>query len=90
MVDVSETEHTGTLAGLPLKNVPLLPASHSNHPIEKAHAPAIDELPHIHHFHKDRIKKIKKHHGKLWLISQILLILCHLSILIIGYLHATH
>jgi hypothetical protein len=69
---------------------PVFPAPHPKVPHGKAHVPHMEELPHIHKFHKERVKKIKKHHGKYWLLSQILLALCHLSILVIGYLHATH
>lgn len=68
----------------------MLPDSHSKVPHGKAHAPQMEELPHIHKFHKERVKRIKKHHSKYWLLSQVILALCHLSILVIGYLHATH
>ncbi len=64
--------------------------SHSKVPHGKAQAPHMEELPHIHRFHKERVKKIKKHHSKLWFLSQALIVLCHLSILVIGFLHATH
>ena len=69
------------------------PASHEDHskvPHGKTHAPHSEELPHIHKFHKERVKKIKKHHGKYWLLSQVLLFLCHAAILYISYLHAAH
>ncbi len=56
----------------------------------KATAPHMEELPHIHRFHKERVKKIRQHHGKFWLLSKILVVLCHISILVIAYLHATH
>jgi hypothetical protein len=69
---------------------PVFPAPHPKVPHGKAHVPHMEELPHIHKFHKERVKKIRKHHGKYWLLSQIILALCHLSILVIGYLHATH
>ena len=59
------------------------------HPEEKAHAPKIDELPHIHHFHKERVKKVKRHHKKVWSISMLILVLCHISILIMAYMHVT-
>ena len=68
----------------------MLPDAHSKAPQGKAHAPQMEELPHIHKFHKERVKKIKKHHSKYWFLSQVILALCHLSILVIGYLHATH
>jgi hypothetical protein len=69
------------------------PATHdvpSKAPHGKVHAPHSEELPHIHKFHKDRVKKMKKHHGKFWLLSKLLLALCHLSILVISYLHVAH
>lgn len=74
----------------PGKKAPASPESNPKVPHGKVHAPHMEELPHIHKFHKERVKKIKKHHGKYWLLSQIVLALCHLSILVIGYLHATH
>lgn len=61
---------------------------HSKAPHGKAHAPNSEELPHIHKFHKERVKKIKKHHGKCWFLSQVLLFICHAAILYISYLHA--
>jgi anti-sigma28 factor (negative regulator of flagellin synthesis) len=62
--------------------------AHSKAPHGKAHAPHSEELPHIHRFHKERVKKIKKHHGKCWFLSQVLLFICHAAILYISYLHA--
>lgn len=72
------------------KKGPVSPESHPKAPHGKTHAPQMEELPHIHKFHKERVKKIKKHHGKFWLLSQVVVVICHLSILVIGYLHATH
>ena len=72
------------------KKAPVSTESHPKTPQGKSHAPQMEELPHIHKFHKERVKKIKKHHGKYWLLSQAIIVLCHLSILVIGYLHATH
>ncbi len=71
---------------------PLLPSTKSPLPVDKGHAqtPTMDETPHIHHFHKERVKKIKKHHSKFWFISKLILILCHISLLVIAFLHATH
>lgn len=71
------------------------PFSHTAKPIypgEKAHTnvPTMDELAHIHHFHKERLKKIKRHHKKCWTLSQLLLLFCHAAVLIISYLHVTH
>jgi hypothetical protein len=72
------------------KKAPVFPEPYPKVPHGKAHVPQMEELPHIHKFHKERVKKMKKHHSKYWLLSQVLLALCHLSILVIGYLHATH
>ncbi|MDZ4795251.1 MAG: hypothetical protein SGI83_13305 [Bacteroidota bacterium] len=72
------------------KKMPVSADSHSKLPHGKVQAPHIEELPHLHKFHKERVKKIKKHHGKYWLLSQVIIVMCHLSILVIGYLHATH
>ncbi len=72
------------------KKAPVFPESNSKVPHGKTATPQMEELPHIHKFHKERVKKIRKHHGKYWLLSQVLIVLCHLSILVIGYLHATH
>ena len=75
--------HSGT------SNMPVFPAPHPKAPHGKMHTPQMDELAHMHKFHKERVKKAK-HQGKYWLLSKILLVLCHLSILVIAYLHATH
>lgn len=64
--------------------------SHSKAPHGKTNAPHMEELPHIHKYHRERVKKIKKHHTKLWILSQALVVICNLSILVIGYLHLTH
>ena len=72
------------------KQAPLSKEAHSNAPFGKAHAPHSEELPHIHKFHKERVKKIRKHHGKYWVFSQVLLFLCHASVLYISYLHVIH
>ncbi len=72
------------------KKMPVSADSHSKAPHGKTYVPHMEELPHIHRFHKERVKKIKKHHGKYWIASQVIIVLCHLSILVIGFLHATH
>ncbi|HUR66919.1 MAG TPA: hypothetical protein VMZ03_11285 [Chitinophagaceae bacterium] len=72
------------------KHSPLTQEEHSKVPHGKTHTPHSEELPHIHKFHKDRVKKIKKHHSKYWLLSQAILFLCHAAILYISYLHAAH
>src|SRR5687767_3907401 len=72
------------------KHSPVSHDEHSKAPHGKTHAPHSEELPHIHKFHKERVKKIKKHHGKFWLLTQVLLFICHAAILYICYLHAAH
>ena len=71
-------------------NTPFFPAQESKESHGKAHAPQMDERAHIHKFHKERVKKIKKHHSKFWLVSKLILVLCHLSALVIAFLHITH
>ena len=91
---VSDSREMNTPAANPLTPVESTPAlppvTQSQHPVEKGHTPALNELAHIHHFHKERVKKIKRHHGKFWLLSQLLLIVCHVALLVIAYLHITH
>ena len=70
--------------------VPFSHEADSKAPHGKMQAPHSEELPHIHKFHKERVKKIKRHHGKFWILSKLILVLCHLSILVIAFLHATH
>ena len=66
------------------KTVPPEPAE------ENGHSSKTEELPHIHHFHKERVKKVKRHHKKYLALSMILLVLCHLAILAMAYMHVTH
>ena len=93
---VTTTEETskGTTASTEnaTKTFPLSHTANPIHPVEKAHTnvPTMDELAHIHHFHKERLKKIKLHHKKCWTLSQLLLLFCHAAVLIISYLHITH
>ena len=59
-------------------------------PERKAHGLKLDEIPHIHHFHKERVRKSKRHHKKIWTMSKILLLLCHVALLMMAYMHAAH
>lgn len=59
-------------------------------PTQKLHVPEMEELAKIHRFHRERVKKIKKHHHKAWISAKLLLIICHLAILICAFLHVTH
>ena len=73
--------------GLPDAALPAAqPVEHS----KKAESMRTEELAHIHHFHKERVKKIKRHHKKYWILSKLILLLCHLVLLICAYLHLTH
>ncbi|HRE39273.1 MAG TPA: hypothetical protein PK977_09830 [Chitinophagaceae bacterium] len=70
-----------------------LPMGAKQHPGgEKAHShvPSWDELAHIHHFHKNRLKKVRRHYSKCVFFSKLLLIICHAAILFVSYLHVTH
>jgi hypothetical protein len=67
-----------------------LPAANTEASLEKHQKPVTEELAHIHHFHKERVKKIKRHHKKYWALSKLILILCHLALLVIAYLHLSH
>ena len=91
--DMPETGNTGKgMADNHGKALPVPQGTKSHLPAEKGHShtPTMDETAHIHRFHKERVKKIKKHHSKFWLLSKLILIVCHISILVIAYLHATH
>lgn len=94
-VTVSDTKEKGSgnnsapvSASNSVPNVPVTKTVPPVHPEEKGHTPKLDELPHIHHFHKERVKKVKRHHKKVWTISMLILLLCHISILIMAYMHA--
>lgn len=69
---------------------PYFPAPESKDSHGKSVTPQMDEVAHIHKFHKERVKKIKKHHNKFWILSKIILVICHLSVLVIAFLHVTH
>ena len=69
--------------------IPLPPAAKHEEHAKKIPVPKSEELPHIHHFHKERVKKSNKHHKKYWALSQLILILCHIAILVIAYIHVT-
>ena len=62
------------------------PEEHS----KKPHVLKMDELAHIHHFHKERVKKLKRHHKKCWVLSKLILILCHLVLLVCAFMHFAH
>ncbi len=69
------------------------PISAKSHmPVEKSHSqvPTWDELAHIHHFHQNRLKKIKRHFKKSVFLSKLLLFICHAAVLYISFLHLTH
>jgi hypothetical protein len=85
---VSNTKETGSA---PVSEpMPLFPATKTLPPLhqeEKGNTPKVEELPHIHHFHKERVRKVKRHHKKYWVFSKIILILCHIALLIMAYIH---
>jgi hypothetical protein len=83
--DFSHSEPIGH--DLPLSHIP---AAKPTEPVKESHGTKLEEVAHIHHFHKERVKKLKRHHEKFWILSKILLILCHLLLLVVAYLHVTH
>jgi hypothetical protein len=91
-VTVSDTKEKGSAsASMPMPQIPVTRTVPPVSPEEKAHSPKIEELPHIHHFHKERVKKVKRHHKKFWALCMLLLLLCHISILVMAYMHViTH
>ena len=70
--------------------IPVAPVTQTEEHTKKPHLLKTDELAHIHHFHKERVKKMKRHHKKIWMMSKILLILSHLVLLICAYMHSAH
>lgn len=69
-----------------------LSAAHQNdaHHGKAMKVPHMEELPHIHRYHKERVKKLKAHHSKFWILSKMIVVICHLSLLWIAYMHLTH
>lgn len=63
------------------------PVTKEEDPVKKSHTMKTEELAHIHHFHKERVKKLKRHHKKFWILSKTLLILCHLLLLVCAFQH---
>jgi hypothetical protein len=59
-------------------------------PVHKMHLPVMEELPKVHRFHKERVKKLKKHHKKCWISAKLLLVVCHVALLVCAFMHATH
>lgn len=74
-------------ANLPKKT---LPFTQHEEPTKKTYVMKSEELAHIHHFHKERVKKLKRHHKKFWMLTKIILIICHLLVLACAYSHLTH
>ncbi|HYC38998.1 MAG TPA: hypothetical protein VEB63_00815 [Chitinophagaceae bacterium] len=62
------------------------PQRHEEHG-KRVSAPRSEELPHIHHFHRGRVRG--RRHKEYWLLSKLLLILCHIAVLVVAYLHVT-
>lgn len=59
-------------------------------PVHKMHLPVMEELPKVHRFHKERVKKLKKHQFKCWVSAKLLLVVCHIALLVCAFMHATH
>src|SRR5687768_14226577 len=75
---------------IPDMALPVPPATKPEQHSKKPHNPKLEEVAHIHHFHKERVKKLKRHHKKCWAFSKIVLILCHIALLVMAYMHVTH
>ncbi len=69
---------------------PVVPVTKTEEHAKKPHILKTDELAHIHHFHKERVRKLKRHHKKYWILSKLVLVLCQLVLLICAYLHLAH
>jgi hypothetical protein len=69
---------------------PLEPISKQEEPVKKPHLMKTEELAHIHHFHKERVKKEKYHHQAAYSVAKLILILCHISLLVVAYMHLCH
>ena len=54
-----------------------------------AKVPHMEEIPHIHRYHRERVRR-RVHHGKLWFLSKAVVVICQLSLLLIAYMHLTH
>jgi hypothetical protein len=79
-----------TTADAPEMPMPALPAAARTEHERKSNGMKMEELAHIHHFHKERVKKVKRHHKKLWYVSKFLLIIIHIVLLVTAYMHMTH
>jgi hypothetical protein len=73
-------------AEMPLNQAP--PQSVPEMPEEKGHGhhTSMDETPHIHHFHKHRVKKLKKH-KHYWVAGKLFLAMIQLVLLFMAYMH---
>jgi hypothetical protein len=91
-MDGTEGDHQKSPVKTDPAHKPGLPGAGSKHaPAEKApaHGTSMDETPHIHHFHKNRVKKLKRH-SHYWFLSKVLLVISHLLLLFLAYQHAVH
>lgn len=89
-LQLAATTETSSETPAPDASKHKLPATRPEEHEKKTHIQKTEETAHIHHFHKERVKKIKRHHKKFWVISKIILILCHLVLLYCAFLHLTH
>jgi len=69
---------------------PAVPVTRQEEPVKKPQMQKTEELAHIHEFHKERVKKLKRHHKKFWILSKILLLISHLLLLVCAYMHLVH
>ena len=86
--DENEQKALPVPAATPKNSTPT--TSSENAAEHKGHGLSTEETPHIHHFHKERVKKSKRHHKKFWMLSKLLLLLCHIAMIVLAYTHAAH
>ena len=72
---------------VPAMNIPDANMKATSH---KTHLMKIDELGKIHRFHKERVKKVKKAHGKMWFVAIGIVVCCHIALLIHAFMHLAH
>lgn len=89
-IDISaistDIKHTkpGAAPGMNIPDANMKAGSH------KTHLAKIDELGKIHRFHRERVKKAKKYHGKMWFFAIAVVVCCHIALLIHAFLHLSH
>jgi hypothetical protein len=85
---MSVTHNSGMTASAEMPATSVPQGAVPEAPVEKGHGhpPSMDETPHIHHFHKHRVKKLKKHRHY-WVASKFFLAMIQLVLLFMAYMH---